>query len=108
MEVDLKRFGAWLKRKGRSKSTIASYVNALDLYFRSGYRWTFQDACLWKERAMHDSKPATVNLRVHAINACADFSRVRWRLKPVKVQVQHFVEHQLTTTQMFTPLKAPR
>ena len=105
MEVDLKRFGAWLKRKGRSESTIASYVNALDLYFRSGYRWTFQDACLWKERAMHDSKPATVNLRVHAINACADFSRVRWRLKPVKVQVQHFVDHQLTTSQYQKLLK---
>ena len=38
MEIDLRRFGAWLKHKGRSKSTITSYVNAIDLYFRSGYR----------------------------------------------------------------------
>lgn len=94
-----KKFARWLERQGKSKSTISSYSNSLFLYFSRGYKWTFEDACLWKEQEMQRCKPATVNLRIHAINTYAQYSRTRWRLKPVKVQTQHFVEHQLTMSQ---------
>lgn len=105
MDFEEKRFGSWLRRKGKSQSTIECYVNAIRLYFKAGYNWNFQDACLWKERAMQSTKPATVNLRVHAINTFAEFTRVRWRLKPVKVQAQRFVEYQLTASQYQKLLK---
>ena len=94
-----KKYAAWLRRQGRSKSTISSYSNSLRLYFEAGYRWTFEDACLWKESEMQRVKPATVNIRIHALNTYAQFTRVRWRLKPVKVQNQQYVEHQLSMSQ---------
>lgn len=100
-----KKYVAWLRRQGRSKSTVSSYTNSLRLYFEAGYRWTFEDACLWKESEMQRVKPATVNIRIHAINTYAQFTRVRWRLKPVKVQSQQFVEHQLTMAQYEKLLK---
>ena len=100
-----KKYAAWLRRQGRSKSTTESYSNSLKLYFESGYKWTFEDACLWKESEMQRVKPATVNIRIHAINAYCQFTHVRWRLKPVKVQNQQYVEHQLTMTQYEKLLK---
>ena len=99
MEIDLKRFGAWLRRHGRAKPTTEAYCTSVRLYFVAGYRWAYEDACRWKEDEQRRVKPATVNLRIHALNSYAEFTRVRWRLKPVKVQVQQFVEHQLTVSQ---------
>lgn len=98
MEVD-KKYSVWLRRQGRSKSTISSYTATLRLYFERGFVWTWTDACRWKEEEMQRVKPATVNIRVHALNAYATYTKVRWRLKPVKVQCQQFVEHQLTMVQ---------
>lgn len=98
MEVD-KKYKAWLKRQGRSNSTIESYFTSLRLYFEAGFSWSFEDACLWKEKEMQRVKPATVNLRIHAINSYCAYTRVRWRLKPVKVQTQQFVENQLSIAQ---------
>ena len=99
MDINQKKFSAWLRRHGRARSTTEAYCTSIRLYFKRGYRWTFEDACRWKEEEMSRVKPATVNIRIHAVNAFAEYSRVRWRLKPVKLQNQQFVECQLSVSQ---------
>lgn len=94
-----KNFEKHLKEKGLSTSTCCSYSNSLKLFFEQGYKWTYEDACRWKEDEQQKCKPATINIRIHAINRYAEFTHVRWRLKPVKIQSQQFVEHQLTMSQ---------
>ena len=91
-------FEKWLKRKGLSTGTAVSYAMSMEYYFRE-YKWTFADACEWKENEMRRVKPATVNIRIHAINRYAEYTKTRWRLKPIKVQQQQFVESQLTMSQ---------
>ena len=93
------KFRAWMRRKGLSQSTISSYINTLELYKREGFKWTFDDVCKWKELQMQNHKPGTVNIRIHAINKYAEYSKFKWHLKPVKVQNQQYVEHQLSLTQ---------
>lgn len=93
------KFSKWLERKGKSKSTIHNYTSAMKLYFDGKRSWTWDDVCKWKEEEMQRVKPSTVNLRIHAINAYSEFKKSRFRLKPVKIQVQQFVEHQLTMKQ---------
>lgn len=102
------KFYSWLLKSGKSKSTAESYVGALRLYFERGYSWTYESACKWKEDEICRVKPTSVNLRIHAINAFARYTKVRWKLKPVKLQNQHFVEVQLTVAQyekLLTALK---
>lgn len=88
-------FRRWLRKTGKSEATINSYASSLRLYFDS-HAWTWLDACRWKEEEMSHVKPATLNLRIYAINRYAEFMKTKWRLKPIKVQPQQFVEHQLT------------
>ena len=97
--MEKEKFKIYLKRKGLSKSTITTYANTIALYERECYKWTFEEACRYKEIQMQTHKPGTVNTRIHALNKYAEFSRVRWRLKPVKVQNQQYVENQLTMKQ---------
>lgn len=99
MEFDGKKFASWLARSGKSASTVQGYVSAMRLYFERGYKPTYEDACRWKEDEQKRVKPASVNLRIHAINAYAQWTKARWRLKPVKVQTPQYVEHQLTMAQ---------
>ena len=78
------------------------------LYFQRGYKWSYEDACRWKEDEQKRVKPASVNLRINAVNQYAQWQRSRWRLKPVKLQNQQFVEVQLTVAQyekLLTSLK---
>ena len=88
-------FRRWLGKTGKSEATINSYSASLRLFFEK-HTWTWLDACRWKEEEIGHVKPATLNLRIHAINRYAEFVKTKWRLKPVKVQPQQFVEHQLT------------
>ena len=99
MEFDESRFASWLKKSGKAASTVQGYVSAMRLYIERGYKWTYEDACRWKEDEQKRVKPASVNLRIHAINQYAQWTRTRWRLKPVKVQTSRFVEHQLSMAQ---------
>ena len=97
--MEIEKFRRYLKRKGLSNSTVESYCNTLSLYEREGFKWTFDDVCRYKEIQMQNHKPGTVNIRVHALNKYAEYSKARWRLKPVKVQMQQFVENQMTMGQ---------
>lgn len=93
---DLEKFRSHLLELGRSQATAKSYVSSIRLYLAQGYSWTFEDACRWKEEQMMRMKPATVNLRIHALGAYGDFLGTEWRLRPVRNQVGQYVEHQLT------------
>lgn len=84
----LKEFTVHLEMQNRTKATITSYVSSVRLYFLQGFTWTFEDACRWKELQMKTMKPATVNLRIHALSAYGDFLKTDWRLKPVKKKLQ--------------------
>ena len=97
--MENQNFKKWLKRKGLSESTVSSYINTLRLYEQEGFSFSFDNACRWKELQMQNHKPGTVNIRIHAINKYAEYTKTRWRLKPVKVQNQQYVENQLTMTQ---------
>ena len=83
--MDNQNFKKWLKRKGLSESTVSSYINTLRLYEREGFSFSFDNACRWKELQMQNHKPGTVNIRIHAINKYAEYTKTRWRLKPVKI-----------------------
>lgn len=96
--MDLKPYATWLRKEEMSTATVLSYVNSMKLYLES-YSLTWTDACRWKEEQMNKVKPATLNLRIHALNSYCKFSKFKWRLKPVKIQSQHFVEYQLTMVQ---------
>ena len=96
IQTTLKNYENYLKQLGRSQATIVSYVTTIKLYFKQGFKWTFEDACKWKEQEMATKKPATVNLRIHALASFGEFMKSDWKLKPVKNQVQQYVEHQLT------------
>ena len=96
---DMRRFEAWLRRQSLSRSTVDGYAGAMRFYFARGYRWSYEDACRWKEDEMNRVRPATVNIRIHAINRYAQWMHARWRLKPVRIQTQQFVEYQLSTSQ---------
>ena len=85
--MEIEKFKKYLKRQGLSNSTVESYCCTLRLFEREGFKWTFEDICKWKEIQMQNHKPGTVNIRIHALNKYAEYSKARWRLKPVKVQM---------------------
>lgn len=98
-QYDEHAFSIWLRRSGKSEATVSSYTSSMRLYFQAGFTWSWGDACKWKEEEMRRVRPATVNIRIHAINAFATYTKSRWRLKPVRIQPPQFVEHQLSMSQ---------
>ena len=97
--MELQKFSSAMKRRNLSKSTIASYSSSIRRYYERGYKFSFEDYCRYKEYLSSKLKPSSVCLEIHALNMYAEFKRVRFRLKPVKVQMQEYVEAQLTFAQ---------
>lgn len=96
LQKNIMDFEDYLRKLNRSDATIRSYTSTVRLFFAQGYKWKFEDACRWKESEMANKKPATVNLRIHALASYGEYLNSEWRLKPIKNQVQQYVEHQLT------------
>lgn len=96
--MEIQGFERYLKKRGRSKSTIISYTSVIRNYLKQ-YRLNFDDACRWKEESMQRLKPASVNLGIHALNSFAEYNKAKFRLKPVKIQMQQYVENQMTMSQ---------
>lgn len=80
MESLNRKFSKWLERRNLGTQTVTSYTSAIRLYFASGYDWTYEDACRWKEDEIGRVKPATLNLRIHAINS---FYSCTFLLRPI-------------------------
>lgn len=98
-------FREYLKKLSRSETTINSYCNAIRLYQKAGYRFTFENACAWKERQIETMNPNTVNARIYALNAYSNFIGTGWQLTPLKIMVSPYVDHQLTMYQYSTFLE---
>ncbi len=96
MEKDIKSFQAFLKRQNLSKSTIGTYSNLVSYFYEQGYTFNFENCCKWKEEQQRVCKPGTVNVKIHAMNRYCEFMRVRFRLKPVKMQVPQYADNLLT------------
>ena len=79
-----------------SRSTIEAYTGVVGLYLRMGYRFTLNEFARWRDDELRRVKPATYNIRVHALNRYMAFVGLKYRLKPVSIHDQCFVEHELT------------
>ena len=99
VSMKLKGFREYLKRLNRSETTITSYCNAIELYQKSGYRFTFENACAWKEQQIETMSPNTVNARIYAVNAYSRYREAGWQLSPLQTTTSQYVDHQLTMQQ---------
>ena len=92
---DIRKFERWMKSKGLSRATIESYSNCIDYYHRQGYKMDTPSLCQWKEEEIRRVSAGTVNLRVHALNKYSEYLRLRFRLKPLKVDVPDYIDDEI-------------
>ena len=85
-----------MKGKGLSKATVETYSRAVERFFSSGYKLDSSSMCEWKEMEARMVSAGTVTLRIHALNKYCEYQRVRFRLKPLKVDVPDYVDDELT------------
>lgn len=95
-EDEFNNFRRWMKNKGLSKATIETYSNAVKLYFQAGYKMESQSLCEWKEMEIRKVAAGTVNLRIHALNKFCEYLHIRFKLKPLKIDIPDFVDDELT------------
>ena len=95
-DEDIKKFRHWMKGKGLSKATIESYGNTIRLYHAQGYKMETASLCLWKEEETRRVSAGTVNLRIHALNKYAEHLHLRFRLKPLKVDIPDYIDDEIT------------
>ena len=87
-------FKAYLRKNNLSENTIRSYLWTVD-FFNTHYDGTTKENLLaYKGYLTEIFKPATVNLRIQAINKYLDFlHKNKLHLKSVKVQGKNFMEN---------------
>ena len=96
MKYFRKRFINYLRNRNYSTATIQSYASAVDLYHAHGYSMTPDSLCRWKEDETARVSTATVNLRLHALNAYAECIGLSFRLKPLRISEKDYVDDELT------------
>ncbi len=101
----IKSFETYLRDKGYSTATIATYTHCIDYYIKQGYKLKVDDLCRWKEEEIRRVKVGTVTLRIHALNKYLEYKGQSFRLKPLKIDVPDYVEDELTLG-MYTKLLA--
>ena len=93
---ELGKFARWMKSKGLSKATIESYSACIDYYHSQGYQMTTASLCQWKEEEIRRVSAGTANLRIHALNKYSEYLRLRFRLKPLKIDVPDYIDDEIT------------
>lgn len=96
-EKDKKKFENYLERNNLSKATRESYLRAIAYFFNNGYYLNIKEFERFKNDQINKGiKPASYNLRTRALNKYLEFKKVKYRIEPLKVQNQNFVEKELT------------
>ena len=95
-EEEMKRFRRWMKGKGLSAATIETYIASVRYYHQQGYKMETASLCQWKEEEIRRVSAGTVNLRIHALNKFSEFLHLRFRLKPLKIDVPDYVDDEIT------------
>ena len=93
------QFYRYLLKEGKAKATAETYASTVRLFEKEGYKYDFDSICRWKEDLCQRCKPASVNLRIHSMNEFLEYNSVKFKLKQIRVQAQHFVEAELTNAQ---------
>ena len=91
-----KDFIAYLLGEGKTSATLSAYVGSVRTYLKAGYKMKMQDLCLWKEREIARVSPATVSIRIHALNKYAEYLGLDIRLKPPAVPIPEYVDDEIT------------
>ena len=97
-EKDINAFRRWMKGKNLSGATISSYSRAVAYYLSQGYKMETADLRQWKEQEQQRVSAGTVTLRIHALNKYAEYLHLRFRLKPLKVEIPDYVDDELTSS----------
>lgn len=82
--------------EGKTSATLSAYVGSVRTYLKAGYKMKMQDLCLWKEREIARVSPATVSIRIHALNKYAEYLGLDIRLKPPAVPIPEYVDDEIT------------
>lgn len=92
--AELTAFKAYLKKGNLSENTIRSYLWTVD-FFNTHYDGATKENLLaYKGYLTEFFKPATVNLRIQAINKYLEYlHKDKLHLKSVKVQEKNFMEN---------------
>ena len=96
-EKDKKKFENYLESKNLSKSTKEGYLAAISLFFNEGYSLNIKEFERFKiDQISKGIKPASYNLRTRALNKYLEFKKIKYKIEPLKVQNQNFIEKELS------------
>lgn len=86
-------FEDYLRRKGLSVNSIASYTSTV-YYYLQKYKVTDKDLLAYKGDLVSNKKPRTVNLRIQALNNFLKFlGMTDLHLQSIKLQEQTYLEN---------------
>jgi len=87
-------FENYLKQENMATNTVASYTFAIRSYELKYKDWNKKNLLLFKGYLIDTYKPATVNLRIQAMNKYLEFiKKDKLKLKTVKFQQKTFLEN---------------
>jgi site-specific recombinase XerD len=90
----IKEFQNFLEKSNLSKNTVASYVTTVNIFQNRHKTFTHRTLARYKCSLVELYKPATVNLRLHAINRYLGFiKKEKLRQQFVKIQPKQYVEN---------------
>jgi site-specific recombinase XerD len=90
----IKKFESYLQAKNLAENTISSYMFAVRQYNKDYSKLSQKNLRQYKVWLIENYKPATVNLRLRAINSYLEYiGKSSWKLPFVKVQQKSFLEN---------------
>lgn len=90
----MKKFEIYLRKKGLSKSTIKTYLESVNLYFKHCEIITPKRLASFKNWLIDHYKPKTINSRIHAINKYLVFiGKEHLKIPNIKLQQKSFLEN---------------